>query len=221
VGWILPAPAGSRYAGTTVLYLPSGDGSLADATETLGILHGLGVRVFAFDYRGYGQSVAVHPNQAGMTEDAERAFAYLTTSQGVPEGEIVPYGAGVGGSMAAHLAQEHKGVPAVIVESPGPDPLAMVENAPRTKYLPVQWLLHDRFPLAEPLAGLKTPKLLMSPEMKDARLAAAADPKRTVFAVPLPTSAAYGPMMRSSLAQFFEEYVAGAKVQPLIKESPK
>jgi pimeloyl-ACP methyl ester carboxylesterase len=213
-GWMIPAVGGGRYAGVTVLYLPSGDGSLVDASQTLAMLHGLGVAVFAFDYRGYGQSVAVHPNQERMMQDADWAFAYLKGLRAVPESSIVPYGVGVGASLATHLAAAHAGIPAVVLDSPGPDPMATVLADPRTKFLPVRWLLHDRFPLAEPLATLKTPKLLILPGKDDQRLQSAPDPKITVFEVPQRSSATYQPMMMGWLSRFFDQYV-GAKVQPL------
>jgi uncharacterized protein len=210
-GWLIPAAGGGRYAGMTMLFLPPGDGSLADSAATLALLHGFGVNVFGFDYRGYGQSVAVHPNQERMTVDAERAWTYLTTSRGVPANEIVPYGAGVGASLAVHLAAEHAEVPAVIVDSPGLDPLTTVLADPRTKYLPVRWLLNDRFPLAEPLAGLKTPKLLIAQDQKDARFQSAADPKVTVAGLPARSNPEYTQLMTGWLSRFLDQYVA-AKV---------
>jgi pimeloyl-ACP methyl ester carboxylesterase len=218
VGWMIPAAEGGKYPGITVLYLPSGDGSLADAAGTLGLLHGMGVRVFGFDYRGYGQSVAGHPSQTRMTEDAERAFAYLRAERTVPESQIVPYGVGVGASLAVHLAAEHAGVPAVIVDTPGADPMTTVKADPRTRLLPVRLLLRDRFPLAGPLAGLKTPKLLISPEQRDARLSAAKDPKITVFGVAR-SNASYDTVMTEWLGRFFDEYVAAAKIRQLQESS--
>ncbi|HEY0263618.1 MAG TPA: alpha/beta hydrolase [Granulicella sp.] len=205
-GWWIPA-AGGRYAGTTVLYLPAGDGSLADAQGTLALLHQLGVNVFGIDYRGYGQSAAVHPNQQRMTEDAETAFGYLTGSRGLAASSIVPYGVGVSGSLAAGLAATHSAVPAVIVEAPGEEPLAIVKADPRTKMLPVNLLLKERFDLAAPLAGLKTPKLLLTPQKDDARLKSAADPKIAIYGAPAHGAAEYDPAMKGYLSRFFDQYL--------------
>jgi pimeloyl-ACP methyl ester carboxylesterase len=215
VGWKIPAASGARYPGVTVLYVPPGDGSLADAVPTLAMLHELGVNLFAFDYRGYGQSAAVRPNEARMVEDTESAMAYLKDIRMIPEDEIVPYGAGVGASLAAQLALRHEAIPAVIVDSPGADPLATVLADPRTKLLPVRMLLHDRFLLAEPLAALKRPKLLLSTREDDARLRGAEDPKMMVFALAAPSSRQYGPKRMAWLARFFDQYVAAAKVKEL------
>ena len=104
-GWWIPAVSGARYSHTTLLYLPGGDGSLVDHTASLEALHRLGANVFAIDYRGYGQSASTHPSQANMTADIEAAWRYLRLSRGLPEQEIVPYGVGVGTSLASQLAQ--------------------------------------------------------------------------------------------------------------------
>lgn len=215
VGWMIPAAGGGKYAGITVLYLPPGDGSLVDSVPTLGLLHGLGVRVFAFDYRGYGQSAAMSPSEARMRQDADAAFAYLTGTRMVQEDQIVPYGAGVGASLAAYLAQEHRGMRAMVVDSPGPDPLATVLANPRTKLLPVRWLFHERFALAGPLAGLTTPKLLISAEDDDGRLRGAADPKVMVFAMPVPSNPESGAKRMEWLTRFFDQYVAGMQTKQL------
>ncbi len=214
-GWSIPAAPGARYAGTTILFLPPGNGSLVDATPTLALLHDLGVTLFAIDYRGYGQSAAIHPNQVRMTQDADTAFRYLTTSRAVPEHQIVPFGSGVAASLATHLAAEHPGIPAVILDAPGPDPLNFVLNDPRTHFLPVRALLHDRFPLAGPLATLKTPKLLLQPEKSNPAFQGAADPRITVYAMPATSSPDYIPTMTRALTRFLDQYVPSGAIQQM------
>lgn len=161
-GWWIPAPAQGRYAADTVLFLPSGDGSLADSIPTLSALHNLGINVFAFDYRGYGQSANTHPNQQKMTQDADRACQYLTGSRAVPAQKIIPYGTGVGASLAAHLATAHPEIPALILDSPHTDLLDAARRDPRSSLVPINLLFHENFPLAEPLKSLHTPRLLIS-----------------------------------------------------------
>ncbi len=76
-GWWIPAagnaPAG--YSAFTILYLHGGNGSLADTLPRLQELHHLGLNVFAFDYRGFGQSAGLHPNELRMREDTAAALA--------------------------------------------------------------------------------------------------------------------------------------------------
>ena len=66
----LPAPVGSRYGNLTVLFLPAGDGSVADLNSTLQALQAVGLNVFAFDYRGYGRSAEIHPSPRRMSAEA-------------------------------------------------------------------------------------------------------------------------------------------------------
>lgn len=204
-GWSIPAGAGARYAGTTVLFLPAGDGSLADDLPALTALHEIGVNVFAIDYRGYGQSAAVHPNEQRMTEDAASAWQFLTTSRGVAERQIIPYGVGLGTSVAVALASNHAGVPAIILDRPAQDPLQTILSDPRTSMLPVRLLLQEHFPLAEPLATLKTPKLLLSAGPMEASFAKAAPPKVSV-SLQEPRSE---DLYKKSLTRFLDQYVPG------------
>jgi pimeloyl-ACP methyl ester carboxylesterase len=180
-GWWIPSDPQGRHRDATVLFLPAGDGSLADSMPALGLLHTLGINIFAFDYRGYGQSAKGHPSQLRMTEDADSAWQYLTQSRGVPAERIVLYGTGVGASLATHLAQSHASVPAMIIDSPSGDLLDMVRRDPRSRFVPAGLLFHEEFPLAKPLETLRTPKLLIANAETSSPMAAAfrsaAEPK--------------------------------------------
>jgi hypothetical protein len=198
--WI-PAAPGARYANTTILFLPSGDGSLSDFNSTLDRLHNLGVNVFAFDYRGYGYSADVHPNQLRMTQDTESAWAYLNTSRNVHAHQIIPYGIGVGASLATHLAASHSDIPALILESPKGDLLDTVRHDPHAGLMPVRLLFHEIFPLAAPLTALRTPKLLISKGDAAPAFRAASDPKLTIE-FDSPSDATYAQALSRFLDQF-------------------
>ena len=200
--WI-PATPGARYANNTILFLPSGDGSLSDFNPTLDKLHNLGINVFAFDYRGYGYSAETHPNQLRMTQDAESAWTYLTTSRSIPAHQIIPYGVGVGASLATHLAASHSDIPAFILESPKGDLLDTVRHDPHASLMPVRLLFHESFPLAEPLASLHTPKLLLSKADAAPAFRTASDPKLTVE-FDSPSDATYA----QALTRFLDQYIA-------------
>lgn len=166
-GWWIPALSQARYAHATILFLPAGDGSLADSLPTLSALHTLGINIFAFDYRGYGQSANTHPNQQKMMHDADSAWQYLTSSRAVPASQIAPYGTGIGASLAVHLAGAHAAIPAIILDHPHADLLATARRDPRSSLIPIRLLFHENFPLAEPLKSLATPKLLLSSSPSD------------------------------------------------------
>jgi pimeloyl-ACP methyl ester carboxylesterase len=197
--WIRSAPEG-RYHEDAVLFLPAGDGSLADSIPRLALLHTLGINVFAFDYRGYGQSAKGHPSQQKMTEDAEDAWRYLTQSRGIPPRRIVLYGTGVGASLATYLAASHDDVPALILDSPYADLLDTVRRDPRSRFLPAGLLFREKFPLAKPLETLRTPKLLISAGAIPAAFRGAAEPK-------LIGGRAEGVVDERMLLQFLDSYL--------------
>lgn len=214
-GWWIPSDAKGPYADTTILFLPSGDGSLINSISTLSALHALGLNIFAFDYRGYGQSANTHPNQQKMMQDADSAWKYLSALRSIPAQQIIPYGTGVGASLAAHLAILHPEVPALILDSPRADLLAAVRRDGRSRLLPVSLLFHENFPLAEPLKTLRTPKLLLfsfnSPDESSAMVSTASDPKTTVHFT-APATAQY----RQSITQFLDRYLSSSPHSALV-----
>ncbi len=179
--WVVPAGANDPYRHLTVLFLPSGDGSLNDALPVLDGLQSVGIAVFAVQYRGYGESAGGYPSEVTMREDAESAWRYLVQEQKVNPRSILPFGAGVGASLAMGLVQHHPEISAVVLDSPRFDVLSRVKADPRVRFLPVDWLLHDRFALEPFLSESKTPKMIVSEGSTEPReIAAAAEPKMTV-----------------------------------------
>ena len=211
-GWFIPAGTAARYAAYTVLYLPSGDGSLADSVSTLAALHATGLNVFAFDYRGYGHSAPTRPNQARMTADASSAWQYLTVSRGLAASKIVPYGSGVGAALAAKLANDHPEVPAVVLNDPLPDVIQTVLADPRVKWLPVRVLFHESFPITPEVVKLRTPKLfiLNADVAPPAATAAATQALTLVAATPKMTSTLHsadlgGPLYSEQITRFLDQ----------------
>jgi uncharacterized protein len=211
-GWWIPSAPGGRYANTTLLYLPGSDGSLAGSISALANLHNLGINVFALDYRGYGQSAPTHPNQLNMTQDADSAWNYLNTSRGIPARQVVLYGTGVGASLATHLAAIHPVSPAIMLDSPQADLLGAALRDHRSSLIPVRLLFHERFPLAEPLSTLQTPKLLLSRTASpEQAFRTAANPKLSVE-LTTPSEALYN----QSLTRFLDEYVEPTKIPQFV-----
>lgn len=203
-GWWIPATQGGQYSSATLLFLSSGDGSLADHTAQLASLHTLGINIFAFDYRGYGQSAATHPSQQSMQQDADSALHYLSSTRSIPTKSIVPYGIQTGASLATTLAAAEPAIPAIILEDPHTDLLDQAKQDPRTRLLPTSLLFRQRFPLAAPLASLPTPKLLISHSPAAATpFLQASSPKQTVE-----LSAAFDPaLLNQQLLRFLDQYL--------------
>jgi len=213
-GWLIPAEPAARYAAYTVLYLPSGDGSLADSIAALAAMHDTGINVFAFDYRGYGQSAPTRPNQEHMTADAASAWQYLTVSRAIPPSRLVLYGDGVGAALAAQLAAAHPESPAVILESPRPAVIQDVLADPRVKSLPVRFFFHENFEITSVAANLRTPKLfLLNAEAQSPATSAVESQRLTSSATtPKVTSTLHsadfdGPLYREQIVRFLDQYL--------------
>jgi len=200
----LTAASGSHYSNLTILFFAGGDGPQASFASTLAALQNLGLNVFAFDYRGYGQSANVHPSQQRMTEDGEAAWSYLTSIRGISGTAILPYGIGVGASLAARLALEHPEVPGVILDQPYTDLREVIERDTRFRFLPSGFLFHEDFPLAKPLSQLQRPKLLIAAtgSSDPAAFRTAAAPKIIVS-----LAASSGPAFNEAVTRFLDQYL--------------
>jgi hypothetical protein len=139
-----------------------------------------------------------------MTEDTDAAFLYLRDTRSIPETRIIPFGVGLGSSLAATLATAHPAIPAAIFEPPWKSPINEVLADPRTRLLPVHALFHETFPL-NTLSTLNTPKLLLIEAIAGIRrdpLPPIADPKFT-----LDFQSANTPSLAAAISRFLDQYL--------------
>ncbi len=204
-GWWIPAEQNAPYATDTLLLLHNGSGSLSNTLPRLQALHALGINVFAFDYRGFGKSLDVHPSEAKTYEDADAAWRYLTDTRHLSPSHIVLDGVGLGAAIAAETAHRHQDAPALILEDPLPPTLESLQFDARTHILPIRLLFHDRFDPADTLARLRTPKLMLySAHQETGRYyAIAAEPKQQAIV-------ANDQDYLNSLRGFLGKYLPGA-----------
>jgi pimeloyl-ACP methyl ester carboxylesterase len=151
-----------------------------------------------------------------MTEDAESAWRYLHSTRGLREPQIVPYGVGVGASLAAHLASSHPRIPVVILDSPQADLLETLLHDPRAGLLPARLLFHENFPLSQPLSSLRTPKLLLSGDKPSTAFKTAAAPKFAVEFKAAPGTLSSQPNFLPSIRFFLDQYLPPASAPQLI-----
>ena len=100
-GWYIPHPESKR----TLLFFHGNAGNISHRGASVEIFHRLGLNVFIFDYRGYGQSQG-RPSETGLYEDARAAWNYLTRERGLRQEDIILFGRSLGGAVAAQLAAE-------------------------------------------------------------------------------------------------------------------
>ena len=213
-GWWIPSDSS---AAPTMLFLHDGAGSLASAVPTLNLLHKAGVNIFAFDYRGFGESDPTHPNEKRMGEDATAAFHYLLDTRHLNVSSIVPYGQGLGAVLAANLTKAQAGLPAIILDDPDPEIYNRIAGESRARFLPMQLLIRERFDLARALAGSTKPKLLLADSpfasqpdrvrVNQAFFRGVPGPKLTVTFPAVTSPANAVPAYLESLHRFLDEYV--------------
>ncbi len=179
-GWWIPTQTRAPGSAATLLFMHDGSGSLSDTLPQLQTLHDLGLNIFAFDYRGFGRSINIHPSEKSTYEDAEAAWRYLTETRHLSAASVVIDGAGLGAAIATETARRHPQAPALILEEPRPPVLDSLQLDHSMHLLPIRLLFHDRFDPASTLASLRTPKLLLYPTGDTARryYDQAADPKQ-------------------------------------------
>ncbi len=110
-GWYLPADGADR----TLLFLHGNAGNISHRLDSLRIFHRLGLNVFIFDYRGYGQSEG-RPSEAGLNADTLAALQYLERERGIMAAEVIAFGRSLGGTLAACLASR-EALAGLILES--------------------------------------------------------------------------------------------------------
>jgi pimeloyl-ACP methyl ester carboxylesterase len=159
-GWWVPADPGSKYVTVTVLYLHDARGSLAGCVPALATLHSTGVSLFAFDYRGFGQSAGSHPTERLATADSIAAWTYLTDTRHISPRNLIVFGDGVGATFAAHLAAQF--APAgSILEDPNPPARQILLSDARARILPLSLLQNERLDPTADLAWSHVPRLFL------------------------------------------------------------
>ncbi len=158
-GWWIPAAADSRYSRYTVLYLHGQDGNLGNTVLALSQLHETGVNVFAFDYRGYGQSRFAHPSEAHWLEDANWALDYLTDTRHIDPHKIVVYGKFLGANLALEVAAAHRELAGVVVKWTYTHPATIIFGDARARLVPAHLLVRDRYDIVAAGKQIRIPAL--------------------------------------------------------------
>jgi uncharacterized protein len=152
--WWFPAAASDAPA----VLVTNGNGGHRGLREPLArALHDAGLSVLLFDYRGYAGNPG-NPTEEGLTADARAARAFLVDKAGVPAESLVYFGESLGAAVATRLATEHP--PAgLVLRSPFEDLAAMA--GVHYPFVPARLLLRDRYPLAEQVARIDVPTIVV------------------------------------------------------------
>ena len=177
-GWLIPGAAGSPL----VLFCMGNAGNISHRLETIQMLHELGVAVFIFNYRGYGQSEG-QPTETGLYLDVNAAMQEVL-SRGWRADQVVIFGRSLGAAVGleAALAFSPGGL---IMESAFTSITAMGRHHYPFLNLFLGWLIDAQFDNLRKISSLQSPLLLIHgtqdqicpPEMAESLFARAPEPK--------------------------------------------
>jgi uncharacterized protein len=156
VSWAMPVSGGSGY---WLLICHGNAGNISDVGRPYHYagLRELGLSLFAFDYRGYGESEGL-PSESGLYRDADAAYRYLRDTLQVPAARLVIFGHSLGSAVAVELASR---VPAAGLVLDGALSSVRERAQELFPYAPVRWIAASRFLSIDLVGALALPKLFL------------------------------------------------------------
>lgn len=156
-GWFVPAEGDPRG---WVLVAQGNGGNRMLRAPLARSLSARGFSVMLFDYRGYGSNPG-SPHEEGLHRDVTAARAYLESRPGVDPDRIVLFGESLGAAVVARSAVEDPPA-AVVLRSPFTSLVDVARH--HYPFLPVGWLLRDRYPTVDRIADLGAPVMVIAGE---------------------------------------------------------
>ena len=140
----------------TILFLHGNAGSLENRIHKINHFKDMNINFLLVSWRGFNGNEG-SPTEQGLYEDARSAVRWLK-SKGVVEKNIIIYGESLGTGVATEIAQ-YKNFAGIILESP----FTSMIDAGKTKYpyLPVRFLLKDKYESNKKIKNIKSPILIM------------------------------------------------------------
>jgi len=143
-----------------VLYFSGNAGHRAWRIEEFELLTRLGCDVFVFDYRGYGDN-AGSPSEQRLAADAAAVWRYATEARRIEPRRLILFGESLGGGVGVRLAadQSVSGTPPgglVLRATFSSLPDVAAYHYP---WLPVRWLMIDRYPSVDRIGRVSCPIL--------------------------------------------------------------
>ncbi len=149
--WVHPAQAGMPM----VVYFHGNASHLGNRAKILGALAAKGFGVTALSYRGYGKSSGT-PTETGLYDDARAAMAYVAQELGCPVGRTIIFGESLGTGVAVQMASEYP-VGGLVLQAAY---LSVAQRAAEMyPYIPVKWMIRDRFHSLNKIGKLTMPVL--------------------------------------------------------------
>ena len=154
--WFFPSATHTSRARDVFLICHGNGGNISHRLALYEILLQTGAAVFAFDYRGYGQSTG-RPGEEGTYRDAQSAFQWLRQKGFAPK-NIIAYGESLGGGVASELALRET-IGGLVLQSTftsAPD-----VGAELFPWLPVRWVSRIKYNTRAKLPRIHAPILIV------------------------------------------------------------
>jgi uncharacterized protein len=148
--WEIPADS----AKISVVYFYGNAENISNSIETYRQLHELGANVYAFEYRGYGNSLG-KPSEKGISTDLQTFSEYLSKSL-AHRTKVVAMGRSLGGAFAVKFAELYP-VDGLILLSTFNRMSDVARSA--FPYLPISLLLREQYDSEEIIRKFDKPLL--------------------------------------------------------------
>jgi uncharacterized protein len=158
VTWVSPAKPGHP----TILYFHGNGGGLSWRADRYQQLQAAGYGVRVLSYRGFGGSTG-SPSEAGIMTDARTVYDHVR-AEGIEPRNLVLFGESLGSGVAVQLAAGRP-VAGVILDSPYTSTVDVAQR--RFPYLPVTWLMWDRFDSRAHITRIGAPLLIVHGDRDD------------------------------------------------------
>jgi uncharacterized protein len=155
-GWLVPARAPAT--GDVVIVFNGNAGNRGYRADLARGLADRGIAVLLFDYRGYGDNPG-SPSEIGLAQDARAARRLVESRKDLDAQRITYFGESLGAAVAIGLALER--LPRTLILR---SPFTSLVDIGRHHYpfLPVKWLLRDRYPSLDRISHVSCPVLVIA-----------------------------------------------------------
>ena len=140
----------------TLLIFHGNAGDLSNRIYKLNELNKLEINILLISWRGFSGNEG-YPTEKNLYEDAEAAIKWLNKKK-VSNSQIILYGESLGTGVAVEIASKNN-FNSIILESP----FTSIENSAKIyyPYLPVSFLLKDRYDSISKIKKINSPILIM------------------------------------------------------------
>ena len=160
-GWWLENSNFNDEKHLVILFLHGNSSNIGDYVYRLPSFNQLGLSTLLIDYRGYGLSSKIKPNEMTVYEDAQTALNYLLSEQKIEPQNIILYGHSLGGAIAIELATKYSQLGGIIIESTFTSMKDMINYVLPVNILPVDLILTQKFNSMAKINQIQYPTLII------------------------------------------------------------